>query len=387
MQLSVRRSAGDVQVEATAAAPRAGLSHHARSPVARTLVGKAAEFLSLAILVTLLPRVLGPEQYGTFALALSVVLIASSAMTLGGAPLMARYVPTVKPNERPALARALALRLAAWRSRDGFSCRACVVARARRAFALPTAHHGPRHDRSGRRCRCNPLVPDRPRARHDVGVEPSLGIAEHRARRGDDRRRRHLREDAAVAGVTLASGSALVLAAATVGRSLVGAHSGASIPEGALRFGLLQGISGFLILVTHRGGVVAVAVVGGSAVETGHAALAIGVALAATYMVFQAFISQLPGLAADVRDDPLVVEVRARRLGWAALITLLPFTAFAAVELDWLVPRVFGEEFGSAEDAFAVALAAVPLAPLTALGMQLVSLRLFVQEGSSLMGW
>ncbi len=64
--------------------------------------------------MTLLPRVLGPEQYGTFALALSVVLIASSAMTLGGAPLMARYVPTVKPNERPALAPALALRLAAW---------------------------------------------------------------------------------------------------------------------------------------------------------------------------------------------------------------------------------------------------------------------------------
>lgn len=347
------------------------------APVGGSVVGKAGEFLGLAILVTLVPRLLGPAEYGSFALALSVVLIASSALALGGPSLMARYVPTADLADRPALARALLTRLALWRlaattALVGLGVTLAVVDPARfppgETALVVTA-----------------LVLD---VVATLLLQAALGLGMTWAW--------NLRwalqnsvlvagtvlivvvagKDAAVAGVTVASASALVLAVAAVAGPLGRAPSGAAIPRGALRFGLLQGLSGLFILVTHRGGVVAVALLGGVAAETGFAGLAIGVALAATYTVWQAFVSQLPGLAGLVATDPARAERRARHLAWGSLLVLFPAALGATLPLGWLVPRVFGDEFDGAERSIAVALAIVPLAPLTALASQLISLRL-----------
>ncbi|MGH3834213.1 MAG: hypothetical protein ACRDSF_00695, partial [Pseudonocardiaceae bacterium] len=62
-------------------------------PVLAGLAGKAAEAATLLLLATVVPRALGPADYGRFAVALTVVAIGSVAMTLGGATLLARYVP------------------------------------------------------------------------------------------------------------------------------------------------------------------------------------------------------------------------------------------------------------------------------------------------------
>jgi O-antigen/teichoic acid export membrane protein len=373
----VKRASGEARVGAVARRRGRDLSRVVRAPVAGSLVGKAGEFLSLAVLVTLVPRLLGPAHYGAFALALSIVLIASSALALGGPSLMARYVPTAAPEARPALARALVTRVAVWR----FTATVCLVLAAI-VLALVAPSHFPPGDTA--------LVTLA--LAFDVVatllLQAALGLGMTWAW--------NLRwalqnsvlvaatvlvvvlfgKDAAVAGVTIASASALALALGAVAGPLVRAPAGAAIPVGALRFGLLQGLSGLFILVTHRGGVVAVALLGGVAAETGFAGLAIGVALAATYTVWQMFASQLPGLAGAFGADPERAEGRARHLAWAALLLLLPAAATASLLLGWLVPAVFGDDFSGAERSIAVALAVVPLAPLTALGSQLISLRL-----------
>ena len=78
-------------------------------------VGKALEAVTLVLLFTLVPRLLGPSDYGSFAVALSLVTLASAASALGGPTWLSRFVPTVPVADRPGLARALAVRSARWR--------------------------------------------------------------------------------------------------------------------------------------------------------------------------------------------------------------------------------------------------------------------------------
>ena len=348
-----------------------------RTPVAGSLIGKAAEFGALALLVTIVPRVLGPEDYGAFALALSIVLIASSSLGLGGPALMARYVPTAAPSDRPALARAMALRVAQGRFLVTF-----VIAVV--AVVLTWIDPG-RFPAFETAVVVVALVLD---VTATLLLQVGLGLGMTWAW--------NLRwalqntvllagtvlvvalagTAAAVAGVAIASGSACVLALLVVGPVLARAPAGAPIPPGAVRFGILQGASAVLVLVIHRGGVVAVALLGASSAETGYVALAIGIALAATYTVSQAFSSDLPGLAGLAQRDPAHAEERARRLAWTVLLVALPLLLGITPLLVRLVPRVFGADFDGAEESVGVALAAVPLAPLVALGAQVVSLRL-----------
>ena len=353
------------------------LAQTIRAPVAGSLIGKAAEFVGLALLVTILPRVLGPERYGAFALALTIVLIASSSVGLGGPSLMARYIPTAPPEARPALARAMALRVAGGRL-------LATAAMFAVGFALVLADPG-RFASAETAVVAVALVLD---VTATLLLQVGLGLGMTWAW--------NLRwalqnavllggtvlvvavagTSAAVAGVAIASGSACVLGLLVVAPVLLRAPPGARIPPGAVRFGILQGVSGVLVLVIHRGGVVAVALLAGSAAETGYAALAIGVALAVTYTIWQAFASELPRLAGWAESDAAQAEARARRLAWVVLLVPLPVLLAVTPFLDRLVPLVFGDGFGVAERSVGVALAAVPLAPMVALGTQLVSLRL-----------
>src|SRR5881398_2025284 len=87
-----------------------------RSPIALTLVAKAAETLTLVGLATIIPRALGPADYGVFAVVLALVGIVSTSLSLGGPLLLSRFVPAAPPAERGALALALALRIARFRA-------------------------------------------------------------------------------------------------------------------------------------------------------------------------------------------------------------------------------------------------------------------------------
>ena len=76
---------------------------------ARMWAGKIAEAVTLVLLATVVPRLLGPHDYGQFSVVLTLVAIGSVALTLGGATLLARYVPAAPPAERAPLARAMAM--------------------------------------------------------------------------------------------------------------------------------------------------------------------------------------------------------------------------------------------------------------------------------------
>src|SRR5436190_19492852 len=82
------------------------------TPIGASLIGKSAEGLTLVALATLVPRVLGPADYGVFALAVSIVAIGSSTAALGGPALLSRFVPAAPAGEREGVALALAVRLA-----------------------------------------------------------------------------------------------------------------------------------------------------------------------------------------------------------------------------------------------------------------------------------
>src|SRR4051812_19488933 len=86
------------------------------SAVVDGLVGKAGELTGQALLLVLLPRVLGPVDYGTFALALSIVTLSSASIAIGGPTLMSRFVPAASPATRDAVAFALVRRVGRWRT-------------------------------------------------------------------------------------------------------------------------------------------------------------------------------------------------------------------------------------------------------------------------------
>ncbi|MBA3243588.1 MAG: hypothetical protein H0T61_00225, partial [Actinobacteria bacterium] len=67
------------------------------------LAGKALEAVTLVLLITLVPRLLGPTDYGSFAVALSIVTLGSAASALGGPTWMSRFVPTVAAADRAGL--------------------------------------------------------------------------------------------------------------------------------------------------------------------------------------------------------------------------------------------------------------------------------------------
>lgn len=348
-----------------------------RRPAVVSLGGKALELGTLVPLLTVVPRTLGPADYGALALALAIVTAGSTAAALGGPTLLTRFVAAVRPSERPALALALTLRAARWRLALGLSALAAGGA----AFALAPGSV--------------PLVPAllvagafvldvaatlllqaalalggvaswslRYPLQNGALVVAALGLHQSFGR------------DGAVAALPIASGVALVLGAASLAPRLRGVSRIRVLPGGVARFALLQGAGGALLALTHRGGVVAVALLGGSAAQQGFAGLALGLALALTYVVGQIFTVELPGLAAHAATDLARVERSvgraAARLAAAAGIA----AAFGVVLAEPLLRTVVGRDYSPASDAVGIVLAGVVLAPVVAAASQLTALRL-----------
>lgn len=369
-----------------------------RGPVVAGLAGKAVEAVTLVLLATLVPRLLGPAAYGAFSVALTVVALGSLAMTMGGATLLARYVPG--SADPPGVAAALTRRLA--RNRGAvLGGLVLVAAAAVAAGLLPPVETA------------LVLAALAANVVATLALQADLGLGRPVAWSF----RYPLQNAVLVAGVLLLhgrvpSGPVVAIVVAGTVAALLGLvvafplrRADAPIPDGALRFGVLQAAGGVLAQATQRGGVLVVAVLAGSAVESGYAGLAIGISLAATYAVVQVFTVTLPvlaevpvgapGGAATPRahtgapethtsaaethmhaGDAHTSERALRRIAAWLLAGVLLVAVAAVPTLHLTVPTVFGPAFAPAAAAFVPALAAVVLAPLNALAIQAAALRL-----------
>lgn len=346
--------------------------------VAGSVVGKAAEMVTLVLLATVVPRALGPTAYGRFAVPLTVVTLGSLALTLGGPTLMARYVPAAPPADRVALARALGARLARGRAVQlaamGVVAAAAVAVAPDRLPPLATAYVA---------------VALALNVAASLLLQTALGLG----RTGAWSARWPIQNAVlivavvllhraagpigAVAALVVAAVAAVALGAAVCLPALRDPGPSVALPAGAVRFGALQATGAALVQLSQRGGVLAVAVLGAGATESGYAALAVGIALGATYAVLQAFTVTLPHLAEGAGGGPPATpEVLLRRLAGGLTAVLVPALVVGAVLLDRVVPAVFGADYGDATSTFAPALALVALAPVNALFVQVSALRM-----------
>lgn len=351
-----------------------------RSPVTGGIVGKAAELATLALLSVVVPRLLGPSDYGWFTVVLTTVTIGTTALALGGTPLLSRFVPAAPPAERLGLARALGVRLAVSRLgqvavlalaaavlvvRDPSSFPPVTVALTTVALAANVAatlalQVGLGLGRTGP---WNARYP----VQNAVLVLAVLVLYPLAGRTG------------AVWAVVVAAGAG-VAAGVVAARGVLGAaRTGPTppLPVGALRFGRQQGAGWALLQVSLRGGVLAVALLVGAGAQVGFAGLATGVAAAVVHAVLQLFIVSLPGLADGSGATPSVGagEAALRRLTGRILAVLLPASLVAAVALPRAVPLVFGDAYAAAADVFVPMVALVVLSPVLGLVLQSAALR------------
>jgi len=338
------------------------------------MAGKAAELVTLLLLATAVPRVLGPDDYGRFSVPLTVVTLGSLALTLGGPTVLARYVPAAPAEQRLALARAIGRRLAIGRAAQVAAIAAvAAVAVVVEPDALPPLEVA------------LVVLALALNVAATLALQVGLGLG----RTGAWSARYPLQNAVLIAAILALRGSAggtggavavavagaagAAFAAAVVGPLLRPPVDPVPVPDGAIRFGVLQATGAALVQVTHRGGVLAAALLAGSAAETGYVALATGIALGVTYAVLQAFTVSLPHLAHVPTAE---AEAQLRRLAGALLAALAAAAVLAAALLDRLVPAVFGDGYAGAVDAFGPALALVVLAPASSLLVQAAALRL-----------
>lgn len=366
-----------MRATASGATPIAALPS-GRTELALVLAGKTAEWASLVLLLTLVPRLLGPADFGTFGLALSIVTLGSAAAAVGGPATIARLVGAEPPERRAALARALAARAARWRG--GWAAAVVLV-----ALALVLAdpdRFGPgvvalvvlalALDIAATLAFQVALALGRTRAwSFRYGVQNALLVAFAVALHPP------LGGEGALAAIPISVGLVLAAGLAAVQRPLRAAEAGADVPEIATRFAVLQGVAGTLFQVTHRGGIVAVALLAGSAVETGYASLAVGVATALVYVPWQLFTISLPRLAAGA---PARAERELRRLAWRSVLAVGPLAVAVAALAGLLLPTLVDTEFAAAQAALVPAAAAGPLAVLTGWAGTVAALELRLAE-------
>ncbi len=346
-----------------------------RAPILTGVVGKVGEAASLAVLVALVPRALGPANYGTFALGLSVVTMGSSALSVGAAALLVRFVPSASEQEQAPLARALGERIARrrlWQIGLIGAAAAILISVAPGLFSpLPVVLFAVALSLDLGATLCfqlalglgrNRLWSFRYPLQNTFLTAAALLLGSIAGSTG------------ALAALALASGAALIVGAAAIAGPLRGPKRDASVPTEFLRFGQITGLGSLLYLVAHRSGVVVVALLANPR-ETGFAALALGVGLAALYSVWQISTLQLATLSRYADRDLEWTERQARRLAAQTLTVLIPPALLGGLVLERVIVLVFGTEFRGAEPAFVPVLALFPLLPLTALANQVAALR------------
>jgi O-antigen/teichoic acid export membrane protein len=351
----------------------------ARPVVLKSMGGKAAELGAQLLLITTVPRILGPSDYGVFALALALVTVGSSSLAIGGPTLMSRFVPAAAEEDRAAVARALAMRVGRWRALE---IAGLVVVATALAAALPSTFPADITALVTLALAIDTLATLAFQVALGLGLSTAwsfrFGVQNIAVVLGALVGHSIAGVEGAVAGIATASAISLAWGAAMVGRPLLAARPGAALPPGALRFGALHALGNICVQLLHRGAIVGVAILAGSSSQTGFAALAVGVSLAATYAVWQLFAVQLPDLVERTggSNDVAAAEAEVRRLARGTVVLALVAALLGVVALDEAVPLVFGHDFDGARGAVAVGLALLPLAPLTGLITQVAALRL-----------
>jgi O-antigen/teichoic acid export membrane protein len=341
------------------------------------LHGKALELASQLLLVTAIPRLLGPAHYGRLALALTLVTLATVVISLGAPSAFARYLPAVPVEARTAVARAMTLRL--------LRLRGAQVAAAAAVGAVLTILAPERFPPLDTAFVLGAIVLQLAGL---LGAQVALGLGDtwvwsYRvvvqncallaavplvvAAAGGD---------AVVAAVLIASSAGALFACSVVARPLWRAEPGASVPDGAFRFGAMAGSGLLLNQLTFRGPVLAAAVLAGSSVLTGYTALAAGVALALLLGLRELFTVSLPELVERWERDRADAERANRRLGWWGLAALAPAALVGAIVLDPVLRALAGERFAGADAALVPTLALLPLLPPLLMGWQAAVLRL-----------
>jgi O-antigen/teichoic acid export membrane protein len=329
------------------------------------MAGKAAELVTLVLLATVVPRVLGPDEYGRFAVPLTIVTLGTLALSLGGPTVLARFVPLAPEGARVATARAIGARLAQGRA---WQLLATAAAAAIASLVAP--------DGSPAGATAAVVVSLGLSVAATIAVAVPMGLG----RPGPWVTRWPL-QNAVLIAVVLVAGPFVAIAVSCAAAAAYGlwavlptwrtTEPSVEVPEGAMRFGTQQAAGAAMSQVAQRGGVVAVAVLGASSAETGFAALALGIAAGATAAILQAFTVSLPHLADAETGEPAL-----RRLVRLLLLVVLPLAAVGALVVGDLVPVVFGDEFEGSVDAFGPALGLVVLAPLASGLVQVAALRM-----------
>ena len=342
-----------------------------RRTVSLGIAGKPLELATLASLVTVLPRVLGAADYGVLALGLAIVTIAGGAASLGGPTMATRFIAAAPEQSRVSIARAIVRRSATWR------VTAALARRRRRLLARPgdlTTTAVP--------IVAAAVVLDVLATLLLQAVLPLGGVVAWVLRYPLQNAvligaALLLRDQHGVLGalgaLPVASAASLALALAVALPRLRSRDAAGPLPEGLRRFALYQGASGLMHLVLLRGAVVATALAGGAAAETGYAGVAVGVAAAATYAVWQPYVLELPRLVSLSAAAARAWLARSTRL---ATLVLLPASAVGVVVVERVAPHVLGPSFEGGATAIGIALAAVPLAPATAAVNQAAALEL-----------
>jgi O-antigen/teichoic acid export membrane protein len=347
-----------------------------RRALAGSAAGKALEALTLAALVLLVPRALGPGDYGGFAVALAVATGIATATGIGGPALFARVLAPLQGSARRDVARALTRRVARARG----TLLATLGAGAAGGALIAPGHVSARQIAlvaaaallgtaatllSQLALGLERTVAWSLRYPLENGVVVVLALALY-PRAG---------LDGAIAAVTFGAAAALALAIASTRDGLRGARSGTDLPAGALRFARLQAGGGALTQVVHRGAAPACALAGAGAVATGHVAIAAGAALAITYAVLQTLLVALPAAMRAHADDRAGAEAVLRRTAVLCATVVVPVCAVLGLAAEPLLAAALGDDFRAAAPALRIALVAAALAPAWALANQLAALR------------
>jgi O-antigen/teichoic acid export membrane protein len=348
-----------------------------RRALAGSAAAKALEALTLAGLVLLVPRALGPADYGGFAVALAIATGIATATGIGGPALFARVLGPLAGARRRAVARSLVRRLGAARGAlvlvlavaagggtliapgrvSGIQVALVLMAAVLGSAAtlLSQLALGLQHTAawSLRYPLENGVI-----VAGALALYPIAGL------------------DGAIAAVALGAGAALALGLAGALRELRGGGATAErLPDGVLRFARVQAGGSALTQVVHRGAAPACALLGAGAAATGHAAIAAGAALAITYAAMQTTLVALPGAARAFADDRERAEAALRRVAGLAAAVVVPSCALLALAAEPLLAAGLGDGFRGAAQPLRIALVAAALAPLWALSTQLAALR------------
>ena len=324
-------------------------------------------------MLLLLPRLLGADDFGSFAVVQGFVALGSTVAAVGGPTLMSRFVAATPEPGRRSIARALLMDGLGWRIAAlavGVTIAAAIaalypdevppvsVACGATALALTAAGSWASFVALGLGrvavWSYRYAVQNAATAAVAVGGYAVLGV------------------DGALIG--LAAGAAVGLAWASRGLGQVLRAPRVAAPEGARRFAALLAVSGVAGQVAFRLPVPLVAL-GAGTVAAGNAAIGLGIALAAIFTVNHPFAVAMPAALAR-GEDVRRAEASLLQLGVRTLAVAGAAALIGAAAGPPLLRTMLGEEFRPAADALGLALAAVPLAAVTAVLGQIAVLRL-----------